>query len=68
MQATALAPSAVLAEIHAKAAVLSGPDEGLAWLRWGGVLVLDDGSHRVVEAGGARRRRTASPGFAAAAA
>ncbi len=46
VQATALAPSAVLAEIHAKAAVLSGPARRRRWLPWGGVLVLDDGSHR----------------------
>ncbi len=69
VQATALAPSAVLAEIHAKAAVLSGPTDGESWLRWGGVLVLDDGSHRVVEAGGSSRRTgSASPRLAAAAA
>jgi thiamine biosynthesis lipoprotein len=49
VQATALAPSATLAEIHAKAAVLSGPDGGPGWLPWGGVLVLDDGSHLEVE-------------------
>jgi thiamine biosynthesis lipoprotein len=49
IQATALAPSATLAEIHAKAAVLSGPAGAARWLRWGGVIVLDDGSHRVVE-------------------
>jgi thiamine biosynthesis lipoprotein len=69
VQATALAPSAVLAEIHAKAAVLSGPTDGESWLRWGGVLVLDDGSHRVVKAGGSSRRTgSASPRLAAAAA
>jgi FAD:protein FMN transferase len=47
VQATALAPSALLAEVHAKAAVLSGPERAPAWLRWGGVLVFDDGSHAV---------------------
>ena len=67
VQATALAPSAVLAEIHAKAAVLSGPVDGPGWLPWGGVLVLDDGSHQVVEAGGPRQRSVASPRLAAAA-
>jgi thiamine biosynthesis lipoprotein len=66
VQATALAPSALLAEIHAKAAVLSGPEEGARRLPWGGVLVLDDGSHRVVEAGGSRRASPASPRLAAA--
>ena len=50
IQATALAPSATLAEIHAKAAVLSGPSGAARWLRWGGVIVFDDGSHRVLEA------------------
>ncbi len=35
VQATALAPSAVLAEIHAKAAVLSGPERAARWLPWG---------------------------------
>jgi FAD:protein FMN transferase len=48
VQATALAPTATLAEIHAKAAILSGPGEASGWLRWGGVLVFDDGSHRVI--------------------
>jgi FAD:protein FMN transferase len=43
VQATAIAPTAVEAEIRAKAALLSGPDAGPAWLRHGGVLVLDDG-------------------------
>ncbi len=49
VQATALAPSAVLAEIHAKAAVLSGPDRAPAWLPWGGLLVFEDGSRHVLE-------------------
>jgi FAD:protein FMN transferase len=47
VQATALAPSALEAEARAKAAVLSGPDSGRAWLRHGGVLVLDGGSWEV---------------------
>ncbi len=49
VQATALAPSAVLAEIHAKAAVLSGPGRAPAWLPWGGLVVFEDGSRHVVE-------------------
>jgi thiamine biosynthesis lipoprotein len=49
VQATALAPTATQAEIHAKAAILSGPRQAPGWLPWGGVLVFDDGSHRVVE-------------------
>jgi FAD:protein FMN transferase len=50
VQATALAPSALLAEVHAKAAVLSGPERAATMLPWGGVVVFDDGSRRVVPA------------------
>ena len=67
VQATALAPTAALAEIHAKAAVLSGPERGAAWLRWGGVLVLDDGSHRAIEAPAATPARSAGADLAVAA-
>jgi thiamine biosynthesis lipoprotein len=49
VQATALAPSALEAEIRAKAALLAGPLRAAAQLRHGGVVVLDDGSHRVIE-------------------
>ncbi len=49
VQATALAPSAALAEVRAKAALLSGPEGAAHWLQRGGVVVLDDGSHRVFE-------------------
>jgi FAD:protein FMN transferase len=48
VQVTALAPSAVEAEIAAKAALLSGPDAAAGWLRHGGVIVFDDASHEVV--------------------
>ncbi len=49
VQATALAPTAVEAEILAKAALLAGPDAGRELLReHGGVLVLDDASVEVV--------------------
>jgi len=48
VQATALGPSALLAEIRAKAAILSGPRAAAAWLPDGGVIVLDDGSHNAV--------------------
>jgi thiamine biosynthesis lipoprotein len=48
VQATALAASALEAEIRAKAAVLSGPRAASAWLPDGGVLVFDDGTHRVL--------------------
>lgn len=51
VQATAIAPTAVEAETLAKAAILSGPERAPRWLRHGGVLVLEDGSHEVVEAG-----------------
>jgi FAD:protein FMN transferase len=49
VQATAVAPTALEAEARAKAAVLSGPDGARAWLRDGGILVLEDGSHRLFE-------------------
>ncbi len=47
VQVTALAPSTLEAEVRAKAAVLSGPGAASGWLPHGGVIVLDDGSHRV---------------------
>jgi thiamine biosynthesis lipoprotein len=50
VQATALAPTALEAEALAKAAVLAGPDAAEGWLRHGGVVVLDDGTHRLVGA------------------
>lgn len=43
VQATAIAPSALLAEVYAKSALLSGPDRATEWLPFGGVLVLDGG-------------------------
>ncbi|MEA2255745.1 MAG: FAD:protein transferase [Solirubrobacteraceae bacterium] len=49
VQATALAPSATEAELRAKAAVLSGPEGARDWLPHGGVVVLDDGRHEVVD-------------------
>jgi FAD:protein FMN transferase len=49
VQVTALAPSALMAEIHAKAAILSGPRRARAWLPGGGVIVFDDGSHEVIQ-------------------
>jgi thiamine biosynthesis lipoprotein len=48
VQVTALAPSALLAEIHAKAAILHGPRLASARLPHGGVIVCDDGSHQVI--------------------
>jgi thiamine biosynthesis lipoprotein len=50
VQVTALASRATLAEVCAKAAILSGPDGAGGWLPDGGVVVYDDGSHEVVEA------------------
>jgi thiamine biosynthesis lipoprotein len=51
VQVTAVAPTALQAEIRAKAAVLSGPDGAAAWLPDGGVVVLDDGRAEVLSAG-----------------
>lgn len=48
VQATALAPSAFLADVHAKWALLSGPKLGPARLPHGGLLVLADGSVETV--------------------
>lgn len=41
-QVTAVAPTAVEAEVRAKAALLAGPDDAPDWLTHGGVIVLDD--------------------------
>jgi FAD:protein FMN transferase len=49
VQATAIAPTAVEAEIRAKAAVLSGPDAAASWLPHGGVIVDEDGRATLVE-------------------
>jgi thiamine biosynthesis lipoprotein len=43
VQATALAPTALEAEVRAKAALLAGPETGREHLRHGGVMVLADG-------------------------
>ena len=56
MQVTALAPTALEAEIRAKAALLSGPDRARDWLPDGGVLVGEDGGFEVVAP--AQRERT----------
>lgn len=50
VQATAIAPTAVLAEERAKLALLSGPARAAAALPDGGLVVYDDGSHDVVAA------------------
>lgn len=49
VQATALAPRATEAEALSKAAILSGPDGAAGWLVHGGLVVYDDGTHRVVD-------------------
>jgi thiamine biosynthesis lipoprotein len=65
VQATALAPTALAAEIRAKAALLSGPDDARRWLPDGGVLVADDGSVEAVDPAPASQRaprvRSAAP-------
>jgi thiamine biosynthesis lipoprotein len=48
VQVTALACTATAAEIASKAALLSGPEQAARYLPQGGVIVLDDGSHRVI--------------------
>jgi thiamine biosynthesis lipoprotein len=49
VQVTALAPSALAAEIKAKAAILGGPHAAPGWLAHGGVIVFDDGSHQIMQ-------------------
>lgn len=48
VQATALAPTALEAEMRSKAAVLSGPRGAAGWLPHGGLVVHDDGTHEVL--------------------
>jgi thiamine biosynthesis lipoprotein len=50
VQVTALASSALLAEVFAKAALLSGPERAAKWLPHGGVVIHDDSSVDVVAA------------------
>ncbi len=52
VQVTALAPTALEGEALAKASLLSGPDGAAGWLRHGGVVVLDDLSHAVIDPDG----------------
>ncbi len=58
VQATAQAPSALLAEVYSKQALLSGPDRAPDCLPFGGVLVFDDGSVEIVDKRRARPRPT----------
>ena len=50
VQATALAPTALHAEVLAKTALLRGPGAAAETLEWGGVLVHDDRTVEVVSA------------------
>ena len=56
VQATAKAPTAFLAEVYSKLALLSGPEQAPSRLPYGGVLVLDDGRVEVVETQKAKPR------------
>jgi thiamine biosynthesis lipoprotein len=58
VQATALAPTALLAEVRAKAALLAGPDAAGGNLPDGGVIVLQSGE--VVALGAAREGAVAA--------
>ncbi len=60
VQATALAPTALLAEVHAKAALLAGPAAAPEWLPHGGVLVDDDGGVEVIASGPEQRLASAA--------
>jgi thiamine biosynthesis lipoprotein len=53
VQATAVAPTALLAETLAKSALLVGPEAAPSQLPFGGVIVEDGGAVRVVEPVGA---------------
>ena len=57
VQATAIAPTALEAEMRAKAAVLAGPDDAGAWLPHGGVVVFDDGGLQTQEPADVRADR-----------
>lgn len=50
VQATALAPTALLAEVYAKAALLAGPKRADEWLPHGGVVIRDGGEVDVIPA------------------
>ncbi len=50
VQATAIAPTGLLAEALAKSALLTGPDRAASWLPHGGVLVDDEGEVQVIGA------------------
>jgi FAD:protein FMN transferase len=54
VQVTAVARTALEAEVRAKAALLAGPEGAASWLPDGGVVVFDDGGHRVYPGVGER--------------
>lgn len=54
VQVTALAPTGLLAEVRAKAALLCGPDGAARWLPDGGATVHADGTALILEPGGVR--------------
>jgi thiamine biosynthesis lipoprotein len=60
VQATAIAPTALLAETRAKAALLSGRDGARDWLPGGGALVYDSGAFEVVRAATATSGKSAN--------
>jgi thiamine biosynthesis lipoprotein len=62
VQVTALAPTALLAEVRAKAALLGGPAQLERWLPDGGVVVYDDGSHGTFGAAARGERRAVPAG------
>jgi thiamine biosynthesis lipoprotein len=59
-QVTAVAPTALEAEMLAKAALLSGPAAAPSWLPHGGVVVRDDGSHAAYVGTGSRPSASAA--------
>jgi thiamine biosynthesis lipoprotein len=61
VQATAVAPSGLLAEVQAKSALLSGPEGAADWLPFGGVLVHDGGEVEIVAAEHAAPQMAATP-------
>jgi thiamine biosynthesis lipoprotein len=50
VQVTALAPTAIQAEALSKATIIAGPEQVERWLAFGGAVVFDDASHRVLPA------------------
>ena len=55
VQVTAVASRASIAEVCAKAAILSGSERAASWLPDGGVIVHEDGSHEIVPPAATRK-------------